>query len=124
MNLTPLLDVIFNLIFFFIVATTIRSEESFFDLSLPEVSEAQSRDVPLELPEIFVSEDGSVALDGESISLEDLTLRLQERVTSEQIESVVLSADAKATVQNQTDAMAAIQKAGIYQVNQKLSVEE
>ncbi len=115
---------IFNLIFFFIVATTIRSEESFFDLSLPEVSEAQSRDVPLELPEIFVSEDGSVALDGESISLEDLTLRLQERVTSEQIESVVLSADAKATVQNQTDAMAAIQKAGIYQVNQKLSVEE
>lgn len=40
-NLTPLLDVIFNLVFFFLLATTLRREEVYTKVSLPS-SELQA----------------------------------------------------------------------------------
>lgn len=35
-NLTPLLDVIFNLLFFFLLATTLRNEEAQTEITLPD----------------------------------------------------------------------------------------
>lgn len=121
LNLTPLLDVIFNLIFFFIVATNIRSKESFFDLTLPETSEAAPRQPQDEIPVVNVAADGTIALGNEVMTADELLLRLQQLVR-DGAKKAILRADATATVQQATDAMAVIQKAGIREIVQPVRI--
>ncbi len=122
LNLTPLLDVIFNLIFFFVVATTIRTEESFFDITLPEVSEASPREVDQELHVVYVTREGGYALDELNMNGEQLLERLRKFVAENPRVRIVLKADAEATVQQATDAMGIIQKAGITEIIQPVKI--
>ena len=57
-NLTPLIDVVFLLLIFFMVSTTFV-KESQIDLTLPQAS-AEVRDDPIERVEIAVSQDGTI----------------------------------------------------------------
>jgi biopolymer transport protein ExbD len=120
LNLTPLLDVIFNLIFFFVVATTIRTQETFFDLTLPHATEGEATRQPEKLPEVFVARDGALALNGEAIEAAQLTERLKSLLQENQDQRVVFSADAQATVQQSVDAMDLIRAAGVSEVIQRV----
>lgn len=123
-NLTPLLDVIFNLIFFFILATTLRTEETFFDLVLPTVSESPAREAPTEIPEVVVLREGGYALGGQNMDGAELEARLRELARqSATPRRAILSADATATVQQAADAMEILRKAGFNQVIQRVSVK-
>lgn len=122
LNLTPLLDVIFNLIFFFIVATNIRSKESFFDLTLPETSEAAPRQTQDDIPVVNVAADGTLALGSEVLTADELQLRLEQLIREDNATRAILRADAAATVQQATDAMAIIQKAGIREIVQPVRI--
>lgn len=64
-NLTPLIDVVFLLLIFFMVSTTF-SKESRLTLQLPE---AEADAVPTEnrMIEVVVSADGSYAINGQSL---------------------------------------------------------
>lgn len=119
-NLTPLLDVIFNLIFFFVVATTLRTDETFFDLVLPEASEQPAEQRDIMLPEVVVLRDGTLLYDGEEIAPEALELLLREYVENEDVRRAVLSVDGEASVQRQVDAMTVLRRAGIQDVIQRV----
>lgn len=123
LNLTPLLDVIFNLIFFFILATTIRTEESYFDLTLPESTEAPPQEVQSPLPEILVGADGVYTYRGERMDTAALRQALARAVEQENADRAVISADAEATVQSLTNAMDLLREAGITDVIQRVRVE-
>ena len=43
LNLTPMIDVVFQLLIFFLVAAKFEEEERDFDLPLPQASEAMPR---------------------------------------------------------------------------------
>ncbi|WP_010321923.1 ExbD/TolR family protein [Marinobacterium stanieri] len=74
-NLTPLIDVVFLLLIFFMITTTF-TRESHLSISLPEASSAES---PVEEPksiEILIGADGQYSInDAPLVNNEPLTLR-------------------------------------------------
>lgn len=124
LNLTALIDVLFNLIFFFVIATDIRSGGSYFNLKLPQASRAPATQVQKKIPEVSVAKDGRLALNGEEITAEDLPAKLKAAVAAAEVERVVLSADGEATVQQSVAAMDLIRAAGIEEVIQKVAKKQ
>ena len=68
-DLSPLMDIVFLLLIFFLVTTTILPDAG-MDLELPESTTATQAEIAPTV--ISVSEDGSVQLDGQSVSVEGL----------------------------------------------------
>lgn len=123
-NLTPLLDIIFNLLFFFVVATTIRTEESFFELILPESTEAPARDQAEAIPQLLVSRDGVLIFRGEQWEDEDaLVEALREARGQAGGQRALLSSDGSAQVQQNVHAMDLLRRAGFEDVIQRVRSE-
>jgi biopolymer transport protein ExbD len=81
LNLTPMIDVVFQLLIFFMVATTFLNPEKEIGIELPEaVSGERSEDERDEIV-INVLADGSVILSGEAVARDALldTLRARAR---------------------------------------------
>ncbi|MEC7581898.1 MAG: biopolymer transporter ExbD, partial [Pseudomonadota bacterium] len=64
-NLTPLIDVVFLLLIFFMVTTTF-TRETLLQVNLPE-AEAETQSTQTERLEIVVSRNGSFALNGQTL---------------------------------------------------------
>lgn len=79
-NLTPMLDIIFNLLFFFILTTTIRTEKLQMDISLPGSSQAASAPASDQGTIITLDAQGQIALDGQIMVEDELTLKLYSLV--------------------------------------------
>lgn len=113
-NLAPLIDVVFILLLFFVVTTTFNRETQ-LKVDLPEaVSGTPPEAVTIPL-EILVAVDGSFALNGRSLSKNDLSTLMEALRTEsggDQSLPVMLSADAKAPYQAVVTAMDAASKLG------------
>ena len=77
LSLTPLIDVVFLLLIFFLVATRFEQEERDMDVKLPQASEAQP--TIFEGKEVFVTvtPDGDYYVDGEKHNDESLEAKLR-----------------------------------------------
>ncbi len=53
-NITPLVDIVFQLMVFFLVASHLAQQETVPDLALPQAVSAQ-RDVPVEKPQVVLN---------------------------------------------------------------------
>jgi biopolymer transport protein ExbD len=72
LNLTPMIDVVFTLLVFFMLATKFAERERELDVDLPAASAAnEPRPNPQEIV-INVSRDGRVSIDGQALQGEDL----------------------------------------------------
>ena len=78
-NMTPMIDVVFLLIIFFLVSSHLARQESQMDLELPIASSGQD-DVDMETPRltINVKSDGSLWLAGRPIAKEQLQQKFAE----------------------------------------------
>lgn len=124
-NLTPLLDIIFNLLFFFVVATTIRTEESFFELVLPESTEAPALERAEPMTELIVSAEGTLVFQGEEWEAgDDLVAALRAAREESTNPRALLSSDGSARVQDNISAMDILRKAGFSDVIQRVSGEQ
>jgi biopolymer transport protein ExbD len=74
-NLTSLIDVIFNLLLFYMVSTTFQTEERALEIDLP--SAESSGDLPAEEVVVSVLEDGRIFFRGSEVSREELVDRLR-----------------------------------------------
>lgn len=112
-NLTPLIDVVFLLLIFFMVTTTF-TRESRLTVDLPE---ANAQPVPntTEPVEIVVSQSGRYTVDGRVLSDNQgstLSRELLAAAGGERSVPVLLVADAEASHQSVVTAMDAIGQAG------------
>lgn len=73
-NLTPMLDAIFNLVFFFLLATTLRKDEFATEISLPESDTAVQAAGADQT--ITIDADGKIYFGGRSMVAEELELEL------------------------------------------------
>ena len=112
-NLTPLIDVVFLLLIFFMVTTTF-TRETRLQVNLPE-AEAEFRSTQSERLEIVVSRDGSFALNGQTL----VNGRVETLLRGLALESdgnldlpVIIVADSQASHQSVVTAMDAIGQAG------------
>ena len=112
-NLTPLIDVVFLLLIFFMVSTTF-TRDTRLTVNLPEADANSSETLPDQI-EVTVSEAGRFSVNGEVLSnsqpgtLGDAILQAAQRDRSR---PVLLVADAEATHQSVVTAMDAIGRAG------------
>lgn len=118
-NITPLIDVVFLLLIFFMVTTTF-SRETRLLVNLPEANAELSEETEINQIEILVTEEGSYAINGRSLvnsQIETLMRGLEIESSGNQDLPILLIADAEATHQSVVTAMDAIGQAGFSRLN-------
>ena len=117
-NITPLIDVVFLLLIFFMVTTTF-SRETRLLVNLPEANaelvESQSAQI-----EIIVAREGNYVINGRPLvdnRFETLIRGLELESEGDRDLSIILIADAEATHQSVVTAMDAIGKSGFSRLN-------
>lgn len=118
-NLTPLIDVVFLLLIFFMVSTTFV-KESKIDLTLPEASE-ELREHTVTRIEVAIDREGNVFVNEQALvnsRVETVRQALSEaRAAAEDADPVVvISADAQTSHQAVVDAMDAARQVGLLRV--------
>ena len=113
LNLTPMIDVVFLLIIFFMVATKFAERQRDIDLELPEVAAAGALTSAPKQRVVTVHADGQLALDRNKVSLAELTERLAATRREYPQTSVVIRGDAACAFQHVAAALAACQEAHI-----------
>jgi biopolymer transport protein ExbD len=117
-NLTPLIDVVFLLLIFFMVTTTFTRETRML-ISLPE-AEAESIVSEQKTVELVVSKDGSYAVDGQSLinrDIKTIMAALKDASAGDSDIPLVITADAQSTHQAVITAMDAAGRLGFETLN-------
>ena len=91
LDISPLLDVVFLLLIFFLVTTTFMPDAS-MELELPESTTATQSEVTPTM--VTVGEDGGVQIDGDSVSIQELE-RTVASLLPEEREKITVRADAR-----------------------------
>ncbi|MDG1112889.1 MAG: biopolymer transporter ExbD [Pseudomonadales bacterium] len=118
-NLTPLIDVVFLLLIFFMVSTSFKLETQ-IDLELP-TADGQSESTS-DLMVVSVSSRGEYAInDAVVLSPESaaLTIAIQSAIETLKPEHVVLMADARASHQNVVTLLDILTQVGVTRVQIK-----
>ena len=95
LNLTSLIDVVFLLLVFFMVATTFLDPERQLDLDLPRAESGSEREAPPEELVLHVFRDGRVALEGRDVDDEQLRSALERAARSAPETPVTIRGDAR-----------------------------
>lgn len=112
-NMTPLIDVVFLLLIFFMVTTTF-SRETRLLVNLPEANAEAAQSNPSQI-EILVSRDGSYSINGRALvnsRIETLVQGLELESGGDRSLPILLIADAEATHQSVVTAMDGIGQSG------------
>lgn len=107
-NLTPLIDVVFLLLIFFMVSTTF-TKESHLEINLPEAVEGQPGAMESETVDVVVDAQGQYSVNGQPlVNTQEKTLRqaIRQQAGSEgNKRPLVITADAEAPHQAVVTAM-------------------
>ncbi|MFV2066056.1 MAG: ExbD/TolR family protein [Pirellulales bacterium] len=115
LSLTPLIDVVFLLLIFFLVATRFAQEDRELDVPLPDASEAKPLTVAPKEIFINIDREGHYFVDGhtlDAVELEDILLRAAANNPVNQ--SVVIRADKRVAFDYVVQAINLCKKAGIH----------
>lgn len=114
LNLTPMIDVVFQLLLFFLVAAKFEEEERDLDLQLPQASEAMARIAKPK--ELFVNVDhnGTIVVGGRAISAAELLTTLRQAVANNPgRQTVIIRGDERSALKHAVNVMNVCSKAGI-----------
>lgn len=123
-NLTPLIDVVFLLLIFFMVSTSF-TQETFLQIDLPEASAEPAAGVNIDGMTLSVSQSGNYAVNGRvltSSSRDVLEEGLKREANGDFSQRLIIIADAQATHQSVVTAMDIAGKLGF--VNLRISTQE
>lgn len=105
-NLTPLIDVVFLLLIFFMVSTTFTKEKH-LSVNLPEANAEPASELPSSI-DVVIGQDGGYAVNGTSlINSQSSTLRLaiEQVAEGDNTRPFIITADAKTPHQAVVTAM-------------------
>ena len=105
-NLTPLIDVVFLLLIFFMVSTSF-TKETHLKVDLPQANGEPSSDLPEQI-EILIAVDGAYAINGRSLvnnKAETLKINLDKLAQGNTKIPLIITADAKTSHQFVVRAM-------------------
>lgn len=121
-NMTPMVDVLFTLIIFFMVGANFNDEQRQLNVQLPTVQAAGSSSGNVPPRTIRVEANGGVFLDEESVSLEQLTEKIR-RNGLEQRQRVSIQGDAMVPFQSIASVLSATRMAGIHDMSIAVRIE-
>lgn len=114
-NLTPLIDVVFLLLIFFMVSTTFEKETR-IEVELPEASAVTDKPAPEDKLEILIDPSGRYFVnDREVLNMEPATLKgaVTEAVAERGDLPVMIKADGQAPYQSVITAMDVLTRLGL-----------
>jgi biopolymer transport protein ExbD len=112
-NLTPMIDIVFNLIIFFMVSTRFTEIERKVDLSVPQVGDVSHLTETPRARTINVYRDGQITLDAQPVTVPQLTDQLAAAHRQQEQLGIVIRGDGDAPFQNVAAVFTACQRAGI-----------
>lgn len=113
LNLTPMIDVVFLLIVFFMTASKFADPQRDIDLKVPEVAQADAADASHKTRRVAVYPGGRLALDDQDVTLEELAAKLHAAHDAEPGLGVVILGDSTCEFQHVAEALAACKEAGV-----------
>jgi len=113
LNLTPMIDIVFLLIIFFMVGTKFTELNRKIPLRVPEVTEGGALTAAPERKVVNVFRDGTITLDETEVTLDQLTGRLAAARSQYEDLGVLIRGDAKGEFQGVASALNACRRAGI-----------
>ena len=116
-NLTPLIDVVFLLLIFFMVSTTFDTTSQ-LKIQLPEASDSKEKKIPTAL-NLVIDERGHFYLNGRELTSQNssaLSAALQRSLDSSE-QPVVIQSDADSPVQSLVTALDVVGRLGLSQVS-------
>ncbi|ODC03606.1 biopolymer transporter ExbD [Terasakiispira papahanaumokuakeensis] len=113
-NLTPMLDVVFIMLIFFIVTTSFVNETG-IDVSRPQASTAQAQTGSQVL--VAISDKGEVWADGQRLALGAVGAEVSRMVARQPGSQVIIQADEKASTGDLVAVMDRLRAAGIEQMS-------
>jgi biopolymer transport protein ExbD len=114
LNLTPMIDIVFLLIIFFMVGTKFTELERKIGLRVPEVTDRGALTAAPERKIVNIFQDGTVTLDQTPVSLEQLTQQLSENRSQYSDLGVLVRGDAEGKYQLVAAVLNACKQAGIH----------
>lgn len=113
LNMTPMIDVVFNLLIFFLLGSTYLNEERELELTLPTVSQASPlTEAPDEIT-VNVLADGTVTIRGQSYTEQELLEFLQQARRNYADQAVAVRGDADARYESIANVLALCKQAQI-----------
>ena len=112
-NLTPMIDIVFLLIIFFMVGTKFTESERKIGLQVPQVNNAGALTTAPEKKVISVYRDGTITLDHQEVTTEELTQLLQVARNEYSDLGVLVRGDADGRLQIVARVLNACKQAGI-----------
>lgn len=122
MNMTPLIDVVFNLLVFFLVATSFQRVQRELQVNLPKAKASEAVSMEIQPIAVTVAKDGTITMGGRAVAPAELPARLKEAMAAAQKPRVFVRGDAKAYHESIVAVLNACQEAGIRDVS--LATEE
>ena len=93
LSITPLIDIVFLLLIFFLVATRFEEEEREMDIDLPTASEAKPLSVKPEEIVVNIKKDGKYFVQQQPVGKKELENRLKRARVDNPGQSVTIRAD-------------------------------
>jgi biopolymer transport protein ExbD len=115
-NLTPMIDVVFLLVIFFMVGSKFSDAESRIKVNVPSVGEMRSITRVPDERIVAIEADGSVTLDGAAMSLSQLTETLRNQHANYPALKVAVRGDANGSLQQAVEVMHAVRSSGVDQI--------
>lgn len=99
-DLTPIIDMVFLLLIFFLVATTFHQTEREMQIALPAASSAGPISTTLRELIINVDQDGSIIISGKTIDPEDLQIIISDAVALNPEQKITVRGDQNTAYSN------------------------
>jgi biopolymer transport protein ExbD len=112
-ELTPLIDMVFLLLIFFLVATTFHQTEREMQIALPVSASAAPISTALREIVINVDEEGQIIISGRTIETQDLRALVTEAVAANPEQKVTVRGDRRTAYANIVRVLDICKGAGI-----------
>jgi biopolymer transport protein ExbD len=122
-NMTPMVDVVFQLIVFFMVGTKFAEMERDIALHVPQVSAIKAITPAPERRVINVYRDGQISMDRQIVTLDQLVSRLSAARREYAGLGVLVRGDAEGPFQNVASVLGACRRAGINDLGISVRIE-
>ena len=112
-NVTPLLDIVFIMLIFFIVTSTFVKEPG-IEVERPEAENSEEQRLAKII--VAISADDTIHINGEEVELQEVRVRVEELKRENPKGTAVVQADAESTSRYLVEVVNQIRDAGIGQV--------
>ncbi|TWT80111.1 biopolymer transport protein ExbD [Planctomycetes bacterium CA13] len=115
-NLTPMIDVVFLLVIFFMVGSKFSEAESRINVNVPSVGELRSITRTPDERVVVVDNEGTITLDDQPVSIELLKQTLGQQHANYPALKVAVRGDGESSFQRVAEVLHAVRSSGVEQV--------